>query len=125
MKKRLAPLVENVTESGTACLLTMVQGNIVALTVSHWLIASRTGVVAGVVATGALFAIASRNRWVIAGTLAVVTAVVDYFSHPAQFGVFATEAVITGLGAGALSILFSRIASGWRRGIGRTPKRCP
>ena len=47
MKKKLTPIFENVAESTTACLITMVQGNLLALTVSHWLIASQTGVVAG------------------------------------------------------------------------------
>ena len=110
MKRRLALLVENVTEAGLACLLAMVQGNVIALTASHWVIASRTGVVAGLVASAALLVIRRLSRWVIAGVLALVTAVVDYFSHPAQFGPFATEAVVTGLAAGGLSLLVAKIS---------------
>lgn len=45
--KTLNPLAENVTEAATACLLTMVQGKARALTLGHWLIASRTGLAAG------------------------------------------------------------------------------
>lgn len=113
MRHRLALLLENVSESGVACLLTMVQGNVVALTASHWVIASRTGLVAGVVASAALFAIQRLNKWVIAGTLAVVTAVVDYFVHPAQFGEFMTEAIVTGLGAGGLSLMVAFLGRRW------------
>lgn len=116
--KTLRPLVENVTEAGTACLLTMVRGNVLALTLGHWLIASRTGLVAGAVATAALLAVPGggrRNEWTVAGILALATGVVDYFAHPAQFGVFATEAILTGLGAGALSLVVSKLVAGWRR----------
>jgi hypothetical protein len=112
MKRRLTLLIENVGESTTTCLLAMVQGNVVALTASHWLIASRTGIVAGLVATAVLFAIQRLNKWIIAGTLASVTAVVDYLSHPAQFGPFATEAIVTGLGAGLLSLLVAKVGRG-------------
>ncbi len=114
MKRRLTLLIENMGESTTACLLAMVQGNVLALTASHWLIASQTGIVAGLVASAVLFAIQRLDKWIIAGTLAIVTAVVDFFSHPAQFGLFATEAIVTGLAAGALSLLVAKLSSGWR-----------
>ncbi len=114
MKRRLTLMIENMGESTVACLLAMVQGNVLAVTASHWLIASRTGIIAGLVAAAVLFAIQRLNKWVIAGTLAIVTAVVDFFSHPAQFGPFATEAVVTGLAAGALSLLVAKLSSGWR-----------
>ena len=113
MKRRLQLLAENWGESTVACLLAMVQGNVVALTTSHWLIASRTGLVAGLTATAVLFAIQKLNKWVVAGTLASVTAVVDYLSHPAQFGPFATEAILTGIAAGALSLVFANLTGRW------------
>lgn len=113
MKRRLTLLIENMGESTLACLLAMVQGNVLAVTASHWLIASRTGIVAGLAAGVVLLAIQRLNKWIIAGTLAAVTAVVDYFSHPAMFGPFATEAIVTGLAAGALSLLVARVGSGW------------
>lgn len=115
MKRRLTLLIENTGESTAACLPAMVQGNVMAVTGSHWLIASRTGILAGLVAATVLVAIQRLNRWIIAGTLAGVTAVVDYVSHPAQFGPFATEAVLTGLGAGTLSLLVATVSSKWRR----------
>lgn len=125
MKRRLTLLIENMGESTTACLLAMVQGNVVALTASHWLIASRTGIVAGLVATAVLFAIQRLNKWIIAGTLAIVTAIVDYLSHPAQFGPFATEAIVTGLGAGVLSLLVAKLSSRWRARRQENAERTP
>lgn len=103
-KRRVAPLLENMTESATACLLTMVQGNVLALGVGHWLIASRTGLLAGLVATVAVLLSRTSNRWIVAAVLALATGLVDYVIHPGQFGAVATEAIVTGAGAGALSL---------------------
>ncbi len=104
MKKRLAPLAENIAESGAACLLTMVQGNVLLLGLGHWITASQTGLVAGTAATVAILLARSDNRLLIAGILGGVTAIVDYFVHPGMIGEAAvTEAIVTGLGAAALS----------------------
>ncbi|MEM7414737.1 MAG: hypothetical protein AAF389_04510 [Gemmatimonadota bacterium] len=107
--KRVGPLVENVTESGAACLLTMVQGNVLALGLGHWIIASQTGLAAGFVATVALWASRATGRWLVAGILGVSTGVVDYFVHEGGFGFAAAEAIVTGLGAAALSLAVSTV----------------
>lgn len=107
--QRARPVFENITESAAACLLTMVQGNILALGVGHWVIASQTGVAAGVLATVALWASGGRGRWVVAGGLAVATGIVDYLVHPGGFGPIVAEAIVTGAGAGALSLAVSFI----------------
>ena len=109
LKEKVTPFIENVTESATACLLTMVQGNVLALTLGHWLIASRTGVVAGALATVATLLIGARSKWVIAAVLCIGTATVDYVIHPTHFGVAVAEALVTGLVAGALSVLVSML----------------
>ncbi len=103
MKKKIAPLIESVSESTAACLFTMVQGNLVALTASHLITASQTGIIAGSVATLGIFLSKVRNRWLVAGTLGVTTAVVDFFVHPGMFGDEATEAIMTGCVAAGLS----------------------
>ena len=103
--RKIAPFVENIAEATTACLVTMVQGNLLALTLSHWLIASQTGVAAGVVASAVILVSRASTRWVISVTLGIATAVVDFLVHPAQFGPIALEAVVTGLGAALLSYL--------------------
>ena len=105
MSKKAAPLIEYVSESTAACLLTMVQGNLLALTASHLLIASQTGIVAGTIATVGLLAARTRNRWLISIGLGVTTGIVDYFVHPGMFGAVATEAIVTGLAAATLSYL--------------------
>ena len=105
MKKKSAPLIEYVAESTTACLVTMVQGNLLALTMGHLLIASQTGVIAGAIATAGIFLTRTSKRWLISIVLGAVTGIVDFFVHPGMFGTVATEAVVTGLGAALMSYL--------------------
>ena len=105
LNKRVAPLVEYVAESTTACLVTMVQGNLLALTFSHLLIASQTGIVAGTITSVALFLGRNSKRWVVSLALGTATAIVDYFVHPGMFGPVALEAVVTGVAAAVLSYL--------------------
>lgn len=101
--KKVLPLLENVGESTAACLLTMVQGNLLLLGVSHWIIASQTGIVAGLLASVTLLLAKTDNRLVVALILGLITGVVDYFVHEGMFGPEAAEAVVTGLGAAVLS----------------------
>ena len=117
--KKIAPFVENVAESGAACLVMMVQGNVLALGLSHWLIASQTGVVAGTATTAALALARTDRRWITAVVLGAVTAVVDYFVHPGMMGSPWTEALATGAGAATLSYLVGSLIAWYRDGGNR------
>jgi len=113
MKSRTVTYLENVGESACSCLLTMVHGNVLALTLSHWLIASQTGLIAGVLASTAIVTARLRKPWIVSVTLGVVTGSVDFAVHPATFNVLGvTEAVVTGVGASALSFAATGIARG-------------
>lgn len=103
MKTKITPFVENIGEATAACLITMAQGNFLALGITHWVIASQTGLVAGVAASVALLLTQTRSRWVIAIVLGVATAIVDYFMHPGMIGPIFLEVIITGLDAAVLS----------------------
>ena len=105
LKKKAGPFVEYVSESTTACIVTMVQGNLLSLTVGHLVIASQTGVIAAAIASLTLMFAESRSRWLIAAVLGVTTAIVDFFVHDGQFGPIAMEAIVTGLAAAALSYI--------------------
>ena len=83
----------------------MVQGNLLALTMGHLLIASQTGVIAGAIATAGIVVARTSKRWIISIVLGTVTGIVDFFVHPGMFGTVATEAVVTGLGAAIMSYL--------------------
>lgn len=114
MKKKIVPFVENIGEATTACLVTMVQGNVLALTLTHWAIASQTGIVAGLVASAALLMTRTNRRWLIAAVLGIATAGVDYFMHPGMFGSAVTEAIVTGIGAAVLSYVVGLLIRFWK-----------
>lgn len=115
MNRKIAPLVENVAEATTACLITMVQGNFLAFTLTHWMIASQTGLIAGLAASGALLLARTDKRWLVAVILGTVTAVVDFLMHPGSFGSVATEAIVTGAAAAVLSYLVGTVWRNFRR----------
>lgn len=115
MNDKIKPLLENVSESAAACLVTMAQGNLFAIGLSHWLIASQTGLVAGLVTTGAIIATQTDKRWVISALLGITTAVVDFFMHPGSFGPVFMEALVTGIGAAVLSYIAGTLFRWYRR----------
>lgn len=104
-KRLIEPFAENAAEATTACLLTMVQGNVLAITLGHWLIASQTGIAAGTVTAAILYLWSGASPWKVALLLGVLTAIVDFFVHPGQFGPVALEAIVTGAAAAVLSWL--------------------
>jgi hypothetical protein len=116
MKIKLAPYAENMCESGISCLLTMVQGNVLALTISHWLVASQTGLLAGAIVGTTVIAAKLRRPWVVSLVLGVVTTAVDAVVHHTRFGFESlTEAAVTGAGAFVLSLAVSDTLQRWRQ----------
>lgn len=110
MKDKLAPYAENICESGIACLLTMVQGNVLALGLSHWIVASQTGLLAGAIVGTTVLAANLRRPWVVSLVLGGVTTLVDMAVHPATFGMASVrEAAVTGVGAFVLSLAVSGV----------------
>jgi hypothetical protein len=104
--------VRRLTEAGPACLLTMVQGNVAAITPEHWLVALKTGGLAGLGAVLVSFIPNEElreNKYLVAGIVGFCTAVADFIVHPTHFGGEHTEALVTGVAAGLLCIAFSGI----------------
>ena len=114
MKIKLAPYAENMCESGIACLLTMVQGNVLALGLSHWIIASQTGLIAGAIVGTTVIAAKLRQPWLVSLVLGAVTTVVDLLVHPATLLIGSLfEAMVTGVGAFVLSLAVSAAVRWW------------
>lgn len=103
--------LRRISEVVPACLM-VVQGNITAITPEHWLVALKTGCLTGV---GAIIVSFIKNddmrdnKFVMAGMVGFLTAVADFLVHPSHFGGEHTEALVTGIAAGLLCILFSGI----------------
>ena len=96
---------EQSTEAACACAIMMVQGQILLLSVTHWAIALQTGLTSGAIATALIVVARMTKPWMIAVVLGLITAIVDFFVHPGDFGPVFAEAVLTGIGAGILSLL--------------------
>ena len=113
-RKQAAPMAENVAEAGAACLLTMVQGNVLLLGVGHWIIATQTGILAGALTAVALLLARTEKRWVVAVLLGVTTTIADLFVHEGGFGPAFLEALLTGVCAGVLSFAVGTFLQRWR-----------
>lgn len=103
---------KRLTESTTSCLVTMVQGNVVAITLGHWFTALKTGAVSAILYVFiSLFMKAElqNNKYAVAGTIGFLTAVADLFIHPSHFGGITSEAIVTGIGAGLLCLVLANI----------------
>jgi hypothetical protein len=120
LREKARLFVARFTESGTSCLLVMVGGNVTALTLPHWAKALQTGAVSAAILV--VLSFTPLKRWTSNGlltaiTITLATTIADYFVHPGKFSLQSLEAIITGLGAGALYLLFLR----WR-GVTQSPK---
>lgn len=97
-------------EAGGVCLLLMVQGNLLALTPEHLLLASQTGLLAVFPAIGLTFTRYARhlsNRWMSSAFLGVCTFLADSMVHRSHFAGKYGEAALTGLGAFVFSVAVS------------------
>ena len=96
-------------------MFAMVQGNLLAVTLSHLLIATQVGVVAGVLAFIVSFTSRTSSIIVTSLTLGVCTAIVDYLVHSGPVTEVIVEALATGLMAAILSFIVARLLRLYRR----------
>lgn len=107
---RLMLFGHKAVETGAACLLLMVQGQLPQATLGHLLVASETGVLAVFPLLGITWTRHARhfvNRWVSALFVAVCTFFADAVIHRSQFPGAYTEAALTAAGAFVLSVMIS------------------
>ncbi|WED43871.1 hypothetical protein [Legionella cardiaca] len=105
IKVRAAIVVRHISQSTTACLLSMTKGNLGSLTLSHWEIAITTGLGVGLISLIASFGNLVKlqtSRFGVAFIAFVGTFIADYINHAAW-----PEALATGAGAALLSLTLS------------------
>lgn len=105
IKDKFKMVITPFCEATPACLLVMVQGNILLATIGHLQKAVETGFITGV---GVLILSLFTHRWlknkyVVAGITGGMCVVADFLVHPSHFGGITTEAIVTG----ALTALIS------------------
>jgi len=114
---RLVLFGHKAAETGAACLLLMLQGQLAGATLGHFLLASKTGVLTVFPLLGITWTKHAKylaHRWtsaVLVGTCAFFADAVIHGSH--YRGKF-TEAALTGLAAFALSVIISYTGIGKR-----------
>lgn len=112
IKEKLEIFIRRISEATPSCLMMMVQGNVLALTFTHWLKALQVGAITGALAVLVSFSGRKElqdNKYVIAGLTGFLTAFADFMTHPTHFGGAHTEAIVTGIGAGLLCLALSNI----------------
>ena len=106
---KIKEIGEKWSSAGAACLLTMVQGNVLALSFPHWITAAKTASGATVIYMICLY-LPKIGEWLktrLGGSvlIGIATFFADLGVHPTHFGLPHMEAVTTALGAAVISFL--------------------
>ena len=112
MKEKFNIFWRRIVEATSSCLMMMTQGKVLAITISHWITALKTGFITGIMAVAvAIFGNKKMqdNKFVISGMVGFLTAISDLLVHPSHFGGPNTEAIVTGIGAGLLCLALSNV----------------
>jgi len=112
---RLALCGHKAIEAGGVCLLLMVQGDLLALTPAHFLLASKTGLLSVLPAIAISFTPFARhlvNRWTSSALLGICTFFADAAVHASHYPGRFTEAALTGAGAFVFSLAVSYTSAG-------------
>lgn len=107
--QKLKMFVTPFCEATPACLLVMVQGDILAATIGHLQKALETGFITGI---GVLILSFFTHQWfsnkyVVAGITGSMCFVADLLVHPSHFGGVTTEAIVTGAFTALISLLLN------------------
>lgn len=108
MIARLKKTGETFGQAWVACLLTMVQGDLTVLTLYHAQVAAKTGLLTAIAYFACSFFTHLDNKWANAKVVGILTFAADISIHPTHFGAVWTEAIVTGIGAGALAIILHK-----------------
>jgi len=109
LKEKIVIFLRRMSEATPACLFVMAQGNLKVITWAHWELALRTGFITGIVMVGLSLLETKKwlhNRYSTGALTGLATTGSDFLAHPAAFS---GEAVITGLAAAILCVVYSFI----------------
>jgi len=102
-------------ETGAACLLFMIQGELGQATLGHFLVASKTGALTVFPLLGVTLTRHARhfaNRWMSAIFVAACAFFADAVIHESHYPGAYSEAALTAAGAFALSVILSYTSVG-------------
>jgi len=107
--KQIKEFFSNWGKAFVVCYPMMVQGDLTALTLTHFWKANVTGFIAAIIAFACTFIWFNnlyRFKWFNPLLLGLSTVAADLASHPSHFGGPLGEALITGVGTFGLACLF-------------------
>jgi hypothetical protein len=111
LKEEISLFTHTLAKITPTCLMLMVQGNFLAISLKHWGIAFTVSIITGlilvVLSLIKRFEDIKSNNYSMAGLVAFVTALVDFNVHHSHFGGVTTEALVTGISAGLLWLALS------------------
>src|SRR5262245_925175 len=114
---RLALCGHKAVEAGAVCLVLMVQGHLADVTLAHFAIAAKTGLLAVspvLLVTFSQYVRHFLNRWTTAVFLGGCTFAADALIHSSHYPGAYTEAALTGAGAFVFSVVVSYTPLGAR-----------
>jgi hypothetical protein len=120
IKEKAAIFGKRITEISPACLMMMVQGDVKAITITHWITALKTGALAAIAIVILSFIDKSlqKNKFAVAGMTGFMTVIADRLSHPSHFWGVNGEAIATGIAAGLLCLAMSGVWGKKKQDIG-------
>jgi hypothetical protein len=109
--RKLKLFFEKFSQAFTACGICMVQGDLTVFTFNHAMVASQTGIFTGLaIVVASLFDFAENQKNIAYIWLTgIFTMIADIAIHPSHFGVAWTEAVVTGIGAMLIAVIYNKI----------------
>ena len=114
---RLVLCGHKAVEAGAVCLVLMVQGHLLEITLAHFAIASKTGLLAVVPAlwlTFTRYAHVFLSKWTASALLGFCTFGADALIHTSHYPGAYTEALLTGIGAFVFSVVVAYTPLGKR-----------
>ena len=107
---KIRNILDKFSQSFTACMIAMVQGDLSVISVAHAQTASKTGVLAAAAMLVVTLLPEYRFiRWFEYWLLGVFTAIADYMIHDSHFGTPISEALATGMIAVAIAIIYDYV----------------
>ena len=104
---------KRVAEACPACLINMVQGDVLALTLHHWIVALETGLLTGTF--WLVFALTPLRKFEDDKLIFIMlTAIADFIVVPSHFGGHYGEAISTGVTAAIIAVICAYVYKKWR-----------
>ena len=109
MNKETLDCSEKFSESWLSCMIMMAQGNFLAMTFPHVIVALKVATSSVLAYVAIQLAFKQENAFVNILLMALVTAVMDFNFVPTHFGPVWAEAVATGAGTAGLGLIVKSI----------------